>query len=95
MCCVYDGLEPYNHYEPQQDTNNPIPRKGKCNAEVCNIAFSGEWNLCSHSNICVHRTNLYSRQTATGLCFDLGTRGAKGCGEGHFVTVAKGSVRLS
>jgi hypothetical protein len=24
MCCVYDGLEPYNHYEPQQDTN-PIP----------------------------------------------------------------------
>jgi hypothetical protein len=27
MCCVYDGLEPYNHYEPQQDTNNPNPRK--------------------------------------------------------------------
>jgi hypothetical protein len=25
MCCVYDGLEPYNHYEPQQDTNNPNP----------------------------------------------------------------------
>jgi hypothetical protein len=24
MCCVYDGLEPHNHYEPQQDTNNPI-----------------------------------------------------------------------
>jgi hypothetical protein len=23
MCCVYDGLEPYNHYEPQQDANNP------------------------------------------------------------------------
>jgi hypothetical protein len=22
---VYDGLEPHNHYEPQQDTNNPIP----------------------------------------------------------------------
>jgi hypothetical protein len=21
MCCVYDGLETYNHYEPQQDTN--------------------------------------------------------------------------
>jgi hypothetical protein len=25
MCYVYDGLEPHNHYEPQQDTNNPIP----------------------------------------------------------------------
>jgi hypothetical protein len=25
MCCVYDGLEPHNHYEPQQDTNNQIP----------------------------------------------------------------------
>jgi hypothetical protein len=25
MCCVYDGLEKYNHYEPQQDTNNPNP----------------------------------------------------------------------
>jgi hypothetical protein len=25
MFCVYDGLEPYNHYEPQQDTNNPNP----------------------------------------------------------------------
>jgi hypothetical protein len=24
MCCVYDGLEPHNHYEPLQDTNNPI-----------------------------------------------------------------------
>jgi len=22
---VYDGPKPYNHYEPQQDTNNPIP----------------------------------------------------------------------
>jgi hypothetical protein len=20
MCCVYDGLEPHNQYEPQQDT---------------------------------------------------------------------------
>jgi hypothetical protein len=27
MCCVYDGLEPYNHYEPQQDTNNPNSMK--------------------------------------------------------------------
>jgi hypothetical protein len=27
MCCVYGGLEPYNHYEPQQDTNNPNPSK--------------------------------------------------------------------
>jgi hypothetical protein len=26
-CCVYDGPNPYNHYEPQQDTNNPIPIK--------------------------------------------------------------------
>jgi hypothetical protein len=25
MCCVYDGLERHNNYEPQQDTNNPIP----------------------------------------------------------------------
>jgi hypothetical protein len=25
MCCVYDGLEPHSHYEPQQDTNNQIP----------------------------------------------------------------------
>jgi hypothetical protein len=22
---VYNGLEPHNHYEPQQDTHNPIP----------------------------------------------------------------------
>jgi hypothetical protein len=27
MCCVYDGLEPHNLYEPQQDTNNPVPIK--------------------------------------------------------------------
>jgi hypothetical protein len=30
MCCVYDGLEPHNHYEPQQDTNNPISSNGMC-----------------------------------------------------------------
>jgi hypothetical protein len=24
---VYDGLEPHDHYGPQQDTNNPIPIK--------------------------------------------------------------------
>jgi hypothetical protein len=29
MCCVYDGLEPHNNYEPQQDTNNPIPMEQK------------------------------------------------------------------
>jgi hypothetical protein len=25
LSCVYDGLEPHNHYEPQQDTNDPNP----------------------------------------------------------------------
>jgi hypothetical protein len=27
MCCVYDGLEPHNRYEPQQDTTNLIPKE--------------------------------------------------------------------
>jgi hypothetical protein len=27
LLCVrrYKTIKPYNHYEPQQDTNNPIP----------------------------------------------------------------------
>jgi hypothetical protein len=33
----------------------------KCDAEVCNIVFSGGGDQWSHTNICVHRTNLCGR----------------------------------
>jgi hypothetical protein len=29
-CCLYDGTKPYNRYEPQKDTNNPIPNNNLC-----------------------------------------------------------------
>jgi hypothetical protein len=43
--CVYDGLEPHNHYEPQQDTNNPIPI-----AEVC-LNFTHQERFLSAASI--------------------------------------------
>jgi hypothetical protein len=45
MCCVYDGLEPHNHYEPQQDTNNPVPSR------ILKQATSSSWQHRGSSGI--------------------------------------------
>jgi hypothetical protein len=44
--CVYDGLEPHNQYEPQQDTNNPIP------TFPCNHLFFQSLNKYLHLSTC-------------------------------------------
>jgi hypothetical protein len=83
MCCVYDGLEPYNHYEPQQDTNNPNPRNIKSirNVRMCLLT---PWNnLFSRHGVSKHAQHLrVSIQYVKGKAAPPHTYGGAGGREG-------------
>jgi hypothetical protein len=73
MCCVYDGLEPYNHYEPQQDTNNPNPCMFVC-MHACIYAYDIFYKLSmSMGNVswvvCVKENMIFEFQRLSTFVF--------------------------